>query len=101
MPRLPEHAAIARRGLSVGGPAKPPGCEDFWRSGGKRREKVGGKRVCSLQEGKGRKRGQEAEAPERGRKEQGQAKELQENSHSTAAAATFIKPAEKEEFWET
>lgn len=41
------------------GAGKPPVCEDFWRSGGKRREKVGGKRVCSLQEGEGRKRGRE------------------------------------------
>lgn len=37
----------------------PQVCEEFWRSGGKRREKVGGKRVCGLQEGEGRKRGQE------------------------------------------
>lgn len=34
MPQLPEDAVIARRGLSVGGPAKPPRCEELWGSGG-------------------------------------------------------------------
>lgn len=99
MPRLPEHAAIARRGLSVGGPANPPCVRIFGDLGANVGKKWVGKgfAVCRrVKEGKGDGKMHGVEAPEWGRKERGQAKELQENS-----AATFIKPAEKEGLWET
>lgn len=78
----------------MGGQQSPPGVRSFGDLGGNVGKKWVGKgfAVCRrVREGKGDRKMHGAEAPEWGRKEQGQAEELQENSPSTAAAATFKK----------